>query len=267
MITPICFKLRMYKLRMKQNWKIYSVFCILYSVYSVSAQNVKDSSLFAPMVKLSYAFQLPGEDLAKRFGYNSNIGLDFSIKTKKNFIFGVSGSFLFGDQIKEIGILDSLKTSSGFIINQNGNPEVVRLFERGFTISLHVGKIFPVFSSNKNSGIIAYAGPTFLRHKIKIYDVGKQAAQLVDPYPKGYDRLTAGFGAQEFIGYIYFGNTRILNFFFGFEFIQAFTKSQRSYDYDLMKADTDKRTDLLYGIRVGWILPLYKKTPQEFYYH
>lgn len=231
------------------------------------SQNVKDSSLFFPMVKFSYAFQLPGGNLEKRFGYNSNVGLHFSIKTKKNFIFGASGSFLFGDQIKENGILDSLKTSGGFIINQNGNPSVVRLFERGFTISLHMGKIFPVFSPNKNSGIMAYAGPAFLRHKIKMNDIGRQSPQLVEPYPKGYDRLTAGFGLHEFIGYVYLGNTRILNFFLGIEFMQAFTKSQRSYDYDLMKADTDKRTDLLYGIRAGWILPLYKKTPQQFYYH
>ncbi|MBI4930740.1 MAG: hypothetical protein HY841_08260 [Bacteroidetes bacterium] len=252
---------------MKQNWKIYSVFCILYSVFSVSAQNVKDSSLFFPMVKFSYSFQLPGGDLAKRFGYNSNVGLNFSIKTKRNLIFGASGSFLFGDQIKENGILDSLKTSSGFIINQNGNPSVVRLFERGFTVSLHVGKLFPILSPNKNSGIIIYAGPVFLRHKIKMDDIGHQSPQLVDPYPKGYDRLTAGLGAHEFIGYMYVGNKRMLNFFGGFEFTQAFTKSQRSYDYDLMKADTDKRIDLLNGIRIGWILPLYKKTPQEFYYH
>ncbi len=243
------------------------VTCCLLLVACCSAQNVKDSSLFVPMMKFSYAFQLPGGDLEKRFGYNSNVGLNFSIKTKHNIFFGVSGGFFFGDQIKENGILDSLKTSTGFIINQSGNHATVRLFERGFTAALHIGKIVSVFSPNKNSGIIAYAGPVFIRHKIKIDDIGNQSPQLLDSYRKGYDRLTAGFGAHEFIGYIYLGNTRILNFFLGFEFTQAFTRSQRSYDYDLMKADTEKRTDLLYGIRVGWILPLYKRTPQQFYYH
>ena len=250
---------------MKYNFKIFFplVSCLLSLVSVCTAQNVKDSSLFFPMVKFSYAFQLPGGDLAKRFGYDSNVGLDFSIKTKKNLIFGASGGFFFGDQIKEVGILDSLKTSSGFIINQNGNPSVVRLFERGLTVSLTIGKIFPVLSPNRNSGIIFYAGPTYMRHKIKMDDIGHQSPQLVNPYPKGYDRLTAGFGAHEFIGYIYFGNRRMLNFFGGFEFTQEFTKSQRSFDYDLMKADTEKRTDLLNGIRIGWILPLYKRTPRS----
>ena len=263
----------MYKLRLKPTCKIFLLSCFLFLVSVSRGQNVKDSSLFFPLVKFSYAFEFPGGDLAKRFGYNSNIGLNFSIKTKQNLIFGANGGFLFGNNINEDGILDSMKTSTadgahtGFIINQNGNPSTVRLFERGFTVSLHIGKIFPLFAPNKNSGLIIYAGPTFLRHKIKIDDIGRQCPQLQGEYLKGYDRLTCGFGAHEFIGYVYFGNKRMLNFFGGFEFTQAFTKSWRSYDYDLMKADTEKRTDLLYAIRIGWILPLYKKTPQEFYYH
>ena len=243
------------------------VYCLLSIVLYSSAQNVKDSALFTPMVKLSYSFQTPQGNLVDRFGYNSNVGLDFSIKTKSNFIIGAEGSFFFGDQIKEIGILDSLKNSTGFIINQSGNPSVVRLFERGFTVGINVGMLFPSLVPNKNSGIIVYGGPVFMMHKIKIDDIGHQSAQLVDPYPKGYDRLTAGFGAHEFIGYMYLGNKRMLNFFIGVESTQAFTKSQRSYDYDLRRADTEKRLDILNGIRVGWILPLYKRTPKEFYYN
>jgi len=247
------------------------VFLLLLSCFSalcdVGAQNVKDSSLAIPLLKFSYAVQVPAGDLAKRFGVNSNVGLDFSMKTKQNWIFGANGNFIFGNNIKENGILDSIKTSSGFIINQNGTPAVVRLFERGFTASLYFGKSFSVWSKNPNSGIVVYGGPAFLLHKIKIDDIGKQSPQLVDPYPKGYDRLTAGFGLHEFIGYVFLGNNRIINFFGGFEFIQAFTKSQRSWDYDLMKADTENRTDLLFGFRVGWILPLYKKVPQKYYYY
>jgi hypothetical protein len=47
--------------------------------------------------------------------------------------------------------------------------------------------------------------------------------------------------------------------------MEGFTQSRRSYDYDLMKQDTKKRLDILYGGKVAWILPLYKKAPQEFY--
>ena len=112
-----------------------------------------------------------------------------------------------------------------------------------------------------------YAGPVYMSHKIRIDDIGRQSPQLLNAYKKGYDRLTAGLGVQEYIGYMYMSNKRMLNFFFGFEFMQGFTKSQRSYDYDLRQADTDKRIDMLSGFRIGWVLPLYTRHPQEFYYH
>lgn len=250
-------------LRMKS---LFAWLLLLSTAYFSRAQNVKDSSLFIPMVKISYAVHVPAGNLADRFGVNSAIGLNFSIKTKANWFFGFDGGFIFGNQIKEKGILDSLKTSSGFIIDQNGNPSTVRLFERGFTASLHIGKLFNLFSKNKNSGLLVYAGPTYLQHKIRIDDIGRQSPQLVSGYIPGYDRLTSGFGLHEFIGYVYLGNNRILNFFAGFDLFQAVTKSQRSYNYDTMKSDTDTRFDMLSGFRIGWVLPLYKGTPQEFYY-
>jgi len=219
------------------------------------------------MVKISYASHIPGGDLSARFGVNSAINLNFSIKTKKNVFFGIDGGFIFGNNIKEKGILDSLKNSSGFIIDQNGNPATVRLFERGFTLTLHVGKLFPIWSKNKNSGLLIYGGPNYIQHKIKIDDIGRQSPQLVSGYLKGYDRLTSGFGFHEFIGYVYLGNNRILNFFAGLDFYQAFTKSQRSYNYDTMVADTKQRFDMLSGIRIGWVLPLYRSSPQQFYYY
>lgn len=242
-------------------------YCILSTASFSSGQNVKDSSLFIPMLKFSYAAHAPSGDLADRFGWNSTLGINFSIKTKKGLFYGADGGFIFGRDIKEDGILDSIKTSQDFVINQNGNPSDIRLYERGFTVSLHVGKLFRVLAKNKNSGLLIYAGPTYFRHKIKIDDLGHQSPQLVKGYIEGYDRLTAGFGLHEFIGYVYLGNNRILNFFGGFDLTQTLTKSQRSFNYDTRVADKSTRFDMLSGIRIGWILPLYKGTPQQFYYH
>jgi hypothetical protein len=33
-----------------------------------------------------------------------------------------------------------------------------------------------------------------------------------------------------------------------------------------MQPDTQKRFDTLWGIRIGWILPLYPRTPKDYYY-
>jgi len=258
----------MYKLLVKPNCKILSLSVILYLAFAsgMYAQNVRDSLLRISLFKFSYAVQVPSGDMAKRFGLNSAVDLNFSVKTKKGLFLGVNGNFVFGNNIKETGILDSLRTSGGFIIDQNGLPAIVRLFERGYGASVHVGKLFNVLSKNKNSGVLVYAGPAYFQHKIKIDDVGRQTPELVKQYKRGYDRLSSGFGFHEFIGYVYLGNNRILNFFGGLDLMQTFTRSQRSYDFDLMKADTRKRLDVLSGIRVGWILPLYGSTPQQYYY-
>jgi hypothetical protein len=234
---------------------------------SHSQVNIKDSCIGTTLVSASYSFQVPAGDLAKRFGENSNTSLWVTRKTAKNFLFTLNGSFIFGNKIRENGILDSIKTSAGFIINSNGEPAIIRLYERGFYVTVSAGKVFSVFSPNPNSGIFVLAGGGFLQHKIRIEDIGNTAPQLTKDYKKGYDRLTNGGALFQFIGYQYLSSKRYLNFFAGFEFIEAWTHSRRSWDADLMKKDDASRIDLLSGIRAGWILPLYRRSPDAFYYN
>ncbi len=231
------------------------------------SQGVKDTSIFSPLVLSSYAFQLPGGDLADRFGHNSNVALALQFKTTKYWIFGIEGAFLFGNKLKETGILDSISTSSGFIIDGNGLFAEVHLWERGFSTQLQAGRMFPFKKPNPNCGIVALLGTGLLQHKIRIENVNNTAPQISKEYRKGYDRLTNGLCVTEFIGYYFLGNKKLINFFGGIECTQAFTKSRRSWDYDLMRQDTESRIDLLFGLRAGWILPLYKKAAQPFYYY
>jgi hypothetical protein len=56
------------------------------------------------------------------------------------------------------------------------------------------------------------------------------------------------------------------NFYIGIELMQAFTMNRRSYNFDTMETDYTKRTDLLFGLRAGWILPLYARAPKAYYY-
>ncbi|MCK6649378.1 MAG: hypothetical protein L6Q66_06965, partial [Bacteroidia bacterium] len=95
--------------------------------------------------------------------------------------------------------------------------------------------------------------------------IGNNIPQLDSDYKKGYDRLTNGFLLSQNLGYLYLSNNRIANFYIGFECMQGFTQNRRSYNFDQMKQDTEKRVDILYGGKVSWILPLYKKAPKEFY--
>lgn len=244
-----------------------SSLCFLYLCAQAQRGSLKDSSMAVSLIGSSYAFQLPGADMARRFGFDSDIRLSYFFKSKKNWLFGCDISYMFGNRINERGILDSIKTSDGHVIASTGEYAEVRMFERGITASVKAGKLFSFWAPNPNSGFFALGSAGFLQHKIRIDVVENNAPQLTKEMKKGYDRLTNGFATSEFIGYLFLGNNRLVNFYGGFEFIQGFTQGRRPWLYDLMQPGTDKRLDLLYGIRVGWILPLYKRTTDEMIYY
>ncbi|MCW3072556.1 MAG: hypothetical protein JWO44_2446 [Bacteroidetes bacterium] len=226
--------------------------------------SIKDSSIYTPMIGASYGYYLPAGDLVKRFGNSSALQMNVDFKTRYNWVLGINGSYFFGKQVKE-SLFDSIATSGGYLISQDGELADIRLYERGFTVSGTIGRLIAFKKPNPNSGIRADLGFGFMQHKIRIETIGNKVPQMAKEYKKGYDKLSNGFLLTESIGYQYLSNNRLANFYIGFDCMQGFTRSRRSFDYDLMKQDTKKRVDILFGARLAWILPLYKKAPQEFY--
>lgn len=235
---------------------------------TVFSQEKKAEARSFPMFSAAYSAQIPGGDMADRFGFSSTIGGSFMYKHKSNLFFETSGSFLFGSALKEEaeGILDGIKDSDGQILNEYGEFAKVVLSERGFFAGGRLGYIVPVLKDNPNSGIMISAGGGILQHKIRIDNDGNNAPQILNDYKKGYDKLTNGFALTEFVGFVYFGDQHIFNFYAGFEFYQGFTQSRRSYDFNLMGPDLKKRKDLLSGFKIGWIIPIYERKPDPFYY-
>ncbi len=230
--------------------------------------SVKDSTIFTALFYASYAYQIPGNDLAKRFGNNSNIGGGCLIKTKKNLLFGVDFNFLFSENVKdEDSLFKHISTSDGSIIGRDGLYAEVHLWERGFNSSFKVGKIFPIFGPNPNSGLAIIFSMGYLQHKIRIENRDKTAPPINGDYKRGYDRLSAGLAINQFIGYMHLGNKKLISFFAGFELTQAWTKSLRIYDFDKMSRNEERYFDTLYGIKIGWIIPLYKRIPDKYYYY
>lgn len=241
------------------------ILLVCFTASATKAQvSVKDSSIYTPMIGIYYGYYLSAGDMVKRFGNSSSMQLNVDFKTRKYWTFGVNGSYFFGKKVKE-SLFDNISTTSGDIINNNGEFANIRLYERGFTVSVTGGRMFSFKKPNPNSGIIVNVGLGFIQHKIRIETIGNNVPQLSKQYKKGYDRLSNGFLLSENVGYLYLNNNRLLNLYFGFECMQGFTQSRRSFDYDLMKQDTQKRLDILYGAKIAWILPLYQKAPQEYY--
>jgi len=105
-------------------------------------------------------------------------------------------------------------------------------------------------------------GVGFLLHRIRFTG---STPQLAGEYFKGYDRLSYGLGLSQFVGYMHLSNNRMLNFYFGMEFTQAWTVNRRGYNFDQMAVDNERRLDMISGFKVGWVLALYKKVANEYY--
>ena len=122
------------------------------------------------------------------------------------------------------------------------------------------------FAPNKNSGILFYGGVGMLQHKISI-KFQDDIVALTDEHKKGYDRFSYGYAVNGFLGYLFLSKNRLLNFFGGFDYTHAWTKNLRKYNYDTQETDNKIHTDILYGIKVGWIIRLNKRQAEEFYYY
>lgn len=219
-----------------------------------------------PLVSVHFAGQLPFGDMEKRFGPNLSAGGSFLFKSRRKWIIGAEGSVFFGKNVKE-DVLSQMKNSEGYVIDNEGFPADLRVSERGFNAYIVVGKLFPMLGHNPNSGLMTNFGFGYLQHKIRLYDANQKIAAIKGNLKNGYDRLSGGFSMNQFIGYLFLSDNRLVNFVAGFEFYEAFTKSLRGWNYDTAQPDTKDRFDYLIGFRIGWVLPLYKKGPAEFYYN
>lgn len=227
---------------------------------------IQDSAFTIPMINISYAYQWAGAEMADRFGSNHNIGASFIVKTKNNWVYGLKGSFLWGGKVNDTRVLRNIITSDGFVIDNEGRLTDIHLGERGSSFFLIGGRMINKLAPNKNSGFILYGGLGMLQHKISI-KFKDDIASLTDEHKKGYDRFSLGYALNGFVGYLYMSKNRLLNFFGGFDYTYGKTKSLRKFNYDTQETDTEEHTNILYGIRVGWIIRLNRRQSQEYYYH
>jgi hypothetical protein len=242
------------------------IFVVMYVNGAWGQFQVRDSVLFNPHVEIGGGYQMPLGDMAKRFGHSGVVGLGFHIKAKSQWYYGVQGSYFFGNKVTEPGLIQNLYTVNGEILDDQGQKSIVYIQERGWMYFGDVGRLFPVIGPNKNSGILAYGGLGYIHHKIRIEHQSNEIAQLTGEYLKGYDRLTAGPAGHLFLGYFHMSNNKMINFFAGVEYVQAWTRSQRNWNFDTQTRDTALRNDGLLGVRAGWVVHLYRRAPDAFYF-
>ncbi len=242
---------------------------LLLSATIFAQQDAEKEPVSTFIIGGTYSFQIPGADMAKRYGNNSTVGPIFLWKTKTNWLFGADFNFLFSKNVKNVdSITKFMTTSTGDVISPDGYAfDVLPFFhERGFTVGLKFGKLIPAFKINPNTGFLLMGSVGMIYHRTQIVVEDYEIPQLEGDYAKGYDRLSIGPSISQFIGFFYMGNSRMVNFYAGFEFTEGWTKSIRDYDFALQRKDDKTNFDFLFGIKAGWMFPLFGRKPREFYY-
>ena len=255
-----------------RNWLIFLGFIFVNIVFRGTAfgqRNVKDSIIGTPLIGVHYEAAWTAKDLADRYGFMNHVGIIAGYKTNKNWFWGFDGNFMFGRDIRNSDSLFSALTDSyGNITDVNGDIAIVYVFARGFNANVAFGKIIPVLSPNKNSGIMLHAGIGYLLHRRRIETQDQVIPSLELDYKKGYDQLTTGINFHQFIGYSFLSNGGFYNFYGGFYFQEGLTKNRRTIFFELpdTPVPTATRLDIQYGLRIGWFIPFYKRQPKDFYY-
>jgi len=237
--------------------------CFLFAQNKDNVPPIRRGFLFP----FSYKFQIPAANLAERFGTNFSVGSGILLKTEKNWIWGVEGSYLFGNTIRQNSLLNSyVYHSTGLIIDDGGQPANVAFNQRGWTATARIGKLIPLKPERKESGLLVLGGLGILQHKLHVDTRGSSVYVLNGPYVKGIDHLSNGFSLVQQIGYLHLDKRRLINFSISFEAYQAFTRNRRAYNFDEMGANDELRVDLLFGVRFSWILPVYREHSNQYFF-
>ncbi len=239
---------------------------LMFTLHSF-AQTIADTSMNLHMVSFHLSGDIPGGDIAKRYGMNLGVGGSYMYKTQKDWMLLAELSFISGNTFKEDSIFDNLKDEYGDFISIYGEISEYKFYERGFYAGTGIGRIFPILGPNPNSGLILTVTGGLLQYKTLIHQDGEDIPSIVGDYSKGYDRLTNGFALSEFIGYMHLDNQEPVNFYVGLEFKQAWTKNRRDWNFDTMGPELNLRKDYLFGIRFGWIFPINKKATNTYYFY
>jgi hypothetical protein len=236
-----------------------------------TAKKIKKKTLTASNAVLFgpfYTALFPVGELSERFGFSSNVGMNVSFKVQGNWLIGIEGDYLFGSQVKQNPLSPILTHSTFQLIGSDGSLNDIPLQLSGFEVVLRVGKLIPLSRKHQNSGIVISLAPGFMEHKIWINDNSNNFPQLTSVYKKGYDHLTDGAMLGSGLGYQFLEKRRYLSFYGGLDFAMGFTKEVRNWNFNEMSGDNHRRLDMLIGLRVAWIIPVYtnNKATETYYY-
>lgn len=225
----------------------------------------QEKNINSKIITFDYTYQVPINQMAIDFGHNSSLGFNY-LTNNNNLLIGLDANFMFGNNVKNDSLLRNIATEEGWLINLSGELDTILLYERGWNSHFLFGRSF-LFQRNNLSGIYVYGGLGYLQHKIRMESNRTDIPQIEYEYIKGYDKFTNGVSSKICVSYKYFSKHNSLQYHVGAEFINAFTKNRRSYNFSEMEEySNDLKFDQLIGVKFGVIIPIYRNNEEKFHY-
>lgn len=251
-------------------FRICTIVILLFSLTATAQDGLFDLKKKEGRKGVVFAFgtgvDFPGADMAERFGTSFRVGGQVFYKTKSNWVIGAKFDYLFGNNLRIDSLLSNIIDEYGTFIGSGAERLSVNIYQRGYIGGVQAGKIFNLGNNNSDNGILVLTTVGFMEHKVFIRDREQSIPSLLGGYKKGYDRLANGMVLEQYIGYSYFSNNNLLNFYIGLNLSAGFTQGRRDYLFDVMRPGNESRIDLLYGLKAGWYIPIFKRKSEEFFF-
>ena len=231
----------------------------------------KDEVVSTPFFAGAVGWAFPFGEMGNRYSSFFNVDANLGWKTKTNWLYIFDFCFQFGNNnVKNLdNILSGLMTNDAnpFIISNEGTDAGVVAYNRNLSLSFGVGKIFPLWFSNPNSGLVITLNGGFIQHQIIYQSTLGRVPQLEDDYAYGYDRQMRGYMTSVFLGYIHLSKKTYANWYACVQGYMARTKMSRKYQFDLMSGDDKRYTDYMLSAKVGWIFPFFGRKADKIYFY
>ncbi len=229
---------------MMKNIRYLFFLCLIANV--VSAQNE-----FSNSVEFGFSLGLgaPFADLADRAGLilSGNASLNYFQDANK---FSIELGFLSSDNVRE-DPLSSFRTSSGFILSDNGvvTPITTRLV--GTYIGFQYSRIL---NRKKDSRVKLYAGLSggVLQHQINFLELSNSVPIIMDDYKLGINRNSIGPYLSQSIGMRV--PTTKMKIEVELFFKEAFTNQKRELNIDNLEINDNLRNDIMIGLISRWYI-------------
>ena len=139
--------------------KLFLIIILLYSTVSISQESKqllkKESDI---LISINHIIQFPAGNLADRFGLSSDISISMIYRNKRDFVFSLDLGAIFGNDVKENNLFQSIDGNNGVLISQNGEIPIIRLFQRGGHLDINFGKYILLTEEKNESGILLSVG-------------------------------------------------------------------------------------------------------------